>query len=81
MVFKKAPFGHYFRVGGHQKPTTPNDDWRPGADHVFHEYLVINVPFGPSVFCKCHLFEDDWLKTELTFRCAMLYMPCLFLFL
>ncbi len=50
MIFKKAPFGPHCRAAGRQKPTTPNYDLRPDADPIFHETMVITVPFGPSVF-------------------------------
>ena len=50
MVFKIAPFRYNFRVAGRQKTTTPNSERRPGSDPAFHEYIVMTVPFAPSVF-------------------------------
>ena len=74
-IFKKAPFGHHFRVAGRQKPMTPNSGERPCRDPASHETILITVPFGPSVFFNVIFFDEDWL----TFRfncfslCYVLY--------
>ena len=49
MVFKKAPFGPPFRPSGRKKRSPTSDPRRPSRDPVFHETIVILVPFGPSV--------------------------------
>ena len=72
MILKKAPFGHHFRVAGHQKPSTPNSGERPCRDPAFHETMVIAVPLGPSSFLKVILsMEIGTFSVLVAFLCAM----------
>ena len=69
------PFGQPFCAAGHHKPTTPNYDLRPGADPVFHETIVITVPFGPNIFEKVILsMEDGSFSVLSAFLCDMFYI-------
>ena len=49
MIFKKAPFGHHFRVEGRQGSSSKKAGWRRDRDPAFHETIIISVPKGPSV--------------------------------
>ena len=49
MIFKKATFGHHFRVEGRQGSSNKKASWRRDRDPAFRETKVITVPLGPSV--------------------------------
>ena len=60
---KRHPLGYPFAQVDEQKKNLPNGPGRPSTDHIFHETIVITVPFGPSllffVLCFIYYFYDN----------------------
>ena len=71
IFFKKHPLDYLFAKLIQQKKT--DGPGRTSTDPVFHETILITVPFGPSVFWKVIFVDKDSL---ISCFCLLFFVLC-----